>query len=72
MLLYHLLYPTCYHQPGKFVSPCITVHHRGHHLPGRCRRLPMTIAHHTQDQIKRNHPQTFALIFYFPNMWKVF
>ena len=24
VLLYHLLYPTCYHQPVKFASPCIT------------------------------------------------
>jgi len=25
----------------------------------------MTNTHHTQDQIKRNHPQMFALIFFY-------
>jgi hypothetical protein len=33
--------------------------------PLRSRRLPVTIAHHTQDQIKRNRPQMFALIFFY-------
>ena len=51
---------------------CITVHHRASPWPPCVSPgavvLPMTIAHHTQDQIKRNHPQMFALIFYFPNM----
>ena len=46
MLLYHFLNSTCYHQPGKFASPCFTVLHRA--SPWRSSALGQSSTSHDQ------------------------